>query len=376
VVGYSNTKILVETVKFPEFAFGDNLRISGVIINPENIKPFDNFDYGGYLLKKGIRGQIKNPKNISKISSGGNRAKKQIYSIGDRFKSIIIKAMPEPFAAFQIGLLFGNKTNIPDSLMSAFNRTGTTHIVAVSGYNLTIIITTLALIMALFSRKLAFVGTILLIIFFIILTGAGASVLRAGVLAGLVSFARFSGRRPYVPLLILLTIDTMLLFNPYALVNDVSFQLSFLAFIGLVVIAPLFEEMQILRNWPKVLKLALCETLGAQTMVLPILLYNFGILSVVAPIANILILPLIPLAMGLGFAIGISGIIWVGMSRYLAIVSYFLLKYIIVVVEKLSAVPWAAVSIETNYWWWIPIYYVAIGIIVQKLKMRNEKSTT
>jgi len=371
LIKYNKTKILVQTSKYPAYQYGDKLKIVGLIENPVAMRSdATGFNYGNYLLKHGIRGLIKNPEKIEKVDEGGNIIVKNIYKAGDIFQASINRILPEPYAAFQSGLLLGTKTNIPDSLMSDFNRTGTTHIVAVSGYNVTIIIIFLAAILMRFSRKVSFWGSIAAIIIFIILTGAVASVLRAGILTALILIARFIGRRPYYPVLLLWVAFAMLLFNPYALKNDVSFQLSFLAFIGLIFLTPKISEIKYIRNMPMTFKTVFSETMGAQIMVLPILLYNFGILSIVAPLANILILPIVPTAMLLGFLAGIGGLVWIGIGKILADISWLVLKYIIAVVQYLSSLPFAAVNIKTSDWWWIPIYFSLI--IWWSLRKRGE----
>ena len=374
LISYDKTKIQVETAKFPEYKYGDILKISGTIKNPAEIKSADSeFNYGNYLLKKGIRGQIQNPEKIEKVGDGGNFIVKNIYKVGDAFEESINRILPEPFAAFQAGLILGVKRNIPNSLMSDFNRTGTTHIVAVSGYNVTIIIIFLATVLMMISRKVSFWGSMLAILGFVILTGAVASVLRAGILTALILVARYISRRPYYPVLLLLVAFVMLLFNPYALKNDVSFQLSFLAFIGLLFLSTKISELKFINKLPNTLKTAFSETMGAQIMVLPILLYNFGILSIVAPLANILILPLVPAAMGVGFIAAIGGMIWVDLGRILANFSWVILKYILTIVEILSALPIAAVNLKVSDWWWIPIYFLLVFLFARKKVLNKNK---
>ncbi|OGD56851.1 hypothetical protein A2V71_01095 [Candidatus Berkelbacteria bacterium RBG_13_40_8] len=354
VIKHQNTKILIQTGKYPEYHYGDILKISGKLEKPypEN-----------YYFKKGIRGQIRNPDKIEVVGNRGNIIVKGIYKVGDKFEESLNQILSEPYAALQAGIILGVKRNIPDSLMSDFNRTGTTHIIAVSGYNVTIIIMFLSYFLMRFSRKISFFGSILGIVIFVILTGAVASVLRAGILLTLVLFAKFIGRRPYYPILILLVATVMILFNPYALKNDISFQLSFLAFSGLIWLSPKIEQIRFIKSFPDLIKKAFSETMGAQIGVLPILLFNFGILSIVAPLANILILPTIPASMLLGFLGGLAGIVWIEIGKLIGIIAWIILKYIIVVVEVLSKIPAAAVTLKTSDWWWIPIYYLLVMIL-------------
>jgi competence protein ComEC len=218
------------------------------------------------------------------------------------------------------------------------------------------------------SRRVNFIGTILATIIFIILTGASASVIRAGILAILIIFAKYIGRRPYYPIMILIVADLMLIFNPYALKNDLGFQLSFLAFTGLLIISTPISQNKYLQFIPENWRKILAETLGAQILVLPILVYNFGIVSIIAPLANILILPTIPATMLSGFLIGIAGMIYFKLGELFAIFSWLILKYILVVVENLSKISWAAFTFKTQSWWWIPIYYLLMVLIFMRSK--------
>jgi len=362
-----STKIIIELPRYPEYKYGDSLTVKGKIQNPYKIKTVGNFDYGHYLLKRGIRGLMKNPEiiavNYSRTYENNLRvqAYRVIYQIGEKFELSVNRFLPEPYAALQNGLITGTRSNFSDSLMSAFNRSGTTHIIAVSGYNVTIVISVITILLAGFSRKLAFWGSIGIVISFVILTGASASVVRAGILAILVSWGKTEGRRTNHTILILLVAVLMLLFNPYALLSDISFQLSFLAFIGLVSLAPKLSDQKI-NFLPSKIKTILMETISAQIMVLPILLYNFGTLSIIAPLTNILILPFIPVIMFSGIALGIFAMVWEGLARIIASLNWLVLRYIILVVEHLSDLSWAAVGLEMNQWWWIPLYYILIFI--------------
>lgn len=365
VIKYEKTKILVQTGKYPLYHYGDVLKISGSLEKPypEN-----------YYFKKGIRGQIRNPKEIIFLENRGNFIVKNIYKVGDAFENSLNQILPEPSAALQAGLILGVKRNIPDSLMSDFNRVGVTHVIAVSGYNVTIIVIFLSYYLMRFSRRVSFFGAIFAIIIFVILTGAVASVMRAGILTVLVLLARFIGRRPYYPILLLSVAAVMLLFNPYALKNDISFQLSFLAFVGLLFLSPKIENLKFVNHLPKGTKTAFSETMGAQIAVLPILLFNFGILSIVAPLANILILPIVPTSMLLGFLGGLGGIILIDLGKILGLIAWIPLKYIILITETLSKIPLGALNFKYNQWWWIPIYYLGIYLLFQAKQATKDKA--
>lgn len=361
IIKYQQTKIRLTTGRYPEYHYGDILRFKGTI---KKSYP--------YFFHQGILGQVYNPENIEKNRSSGNIIRKTIYSIRDKFEESLNRSLTEPYASFAAGLVLGSKRNIPDLLMSDFNRTGTTHIVAVSGYNLTILITYIALFLGIFSRKLKFWGTLVIIIVLVIMTGAPASVVRAGILAGLVALGHFEGRRINMTILLLLVAAVMLFFNPYVLKYDIGFQLSFLAFAGLVYFSPIISNLKVVKWLPSNLKSTFSETMAAQIFVLPILIFYFGRVSIISPVVNILILWIIPMTMGLVFAVGIAGLIWVSFGQIVGYLGWLLLKYIVVVVESSSKIPWASHELKNSDWWWMPIYFAIVLLIIYRAKSKRE----
>ena len=130
------TKILIQANLYPTYNYGDVLKIKGKIEDPLSIK-FNGFDYGNYLLKKQIRGLVKNPEKIEVVDNQGNKLVANILKIGDKFQTVLNKLLPEPQSTLMIGLIIGLKQQLPDTVATAFQRTGLSHITAVSGYNAT-----------------------------------------------------------------------------------------------------------------------------------------------------------------------------------------------------------------------------------------------
>lgn len=362
VLRVSGTKIQLTTSRYPEYHYGDILRFKGGIQKSSD-----------YLFHQGVVGQTQGEESVEKIGNHGNAAIRMIYNIRDKFEQSLNKSLNEPFASFAAGLVLGSKRNIPDSLMTDFNRTGTTHIVAVSGYNLTIVMVWIALFLGIFSRGLKFWGSLVIITAFVIMTGAPASVVRAGILAGLVLLGHFEGRRINMTILLLVVATLMLFLNPYALKFDIGFQLSFLSFAGLVYLGPLISKLRLIKSFPDFIKMTFSETMAAQLMVLPILIYYFGRVSIVSPIVNILILWLIPVTMALIFLIGVSGLVWISLGQILGYLGWLLLKYIIIVVETFSKISWASWQIKTESWWWLIIFYCVLGLIIYQYRNLRKK---
>lgn len=363
VLKYEKTKIRLTTGRYPEYHYGDVLRFKGTI---EESYP--------YFFHQGILGQVYNPEKIEKVDSRGSIVTKNIYTIRDKFEESLNRSLNEPYASFAAGLVLGSKRNIPDSLMSDFNRTGTTHIIAVSGYNVTIIVVWIALFLGIFSRKLKFWGSLFIIIAFVVMTGASASVVRAGILAGLIGLGHFEGRRINMTILLLLVAAVMLFFNPYALKYDISFQLSFLAFTGMVYLAPVISNLKIVHWMPEFIRSAFSETMGAQIMVFPILIYAFGRVSIISPLVNVLILWIIPVSMGIVFVLGIAGLVWIPLGQIIGYLGWLFLKYILIVVESFSRIPWASYNLKVSDWWWMTIFYFLIGLLIFKFRLKLTKA--
>ncbi|MEK7087606.1 MAG: ComEC/Rec2 family competence protein, partial [Patescibacteria group bacterium] len=192
-------------------------------------------------------------------------------------------------------------------------------------------------------RRLIFWIVITSIIVFTLIAGAGASVVRAAIMGGLLVLASREGRFYKVTNAIVFAGALMLFFNPYLLRYDVGFQLSFLAALGLIYLAPHFNHW--FANLPNFLSFRnnLSATLSAQIMTLPIIFWEFGRFSLVATIANVLILPAIPVTMLFGFLAGLSGFISLKIAELLILPAWLLLSYQIFVVKFLSILPWASI---------------------------------
>lgn len=339
VVKSGKERILVTTNAFPRREFGDVLELSGRLEEPKN---FTEFDYVTYLKKDGIRLTMFYPeiKPGSLEISFSERLRLGLYvnifKIKNIFQDSVNLSVPEPNASFINGILLGTRQNIPDDLKEAFSATGTTHILAISGYNIMIISEAVLLgLVWFFRRRVSFWISVGVIILFVILTGASASVVRAAVMGLLLSFAHGYGRLYDQKNSIILAGAVMVYANPFVLVFDIGFQLSFAAVLGLIYLYPFINsKLSRVPDIGEIKELALM-TISAQVAVLPLILYYFGKFSLLSVPANILILPFIPVSMLLGFITGLFGMIygpagrlagylaWAVTDYQLSIVKYF-----------------------------------------------------
>src|SRR3989344_2503223 len=317
-------RVLVTVNNFPEFSYGDVVSAAGSLEKPANLS---DFDYATYLKKEGIRTTMFYPTiRDEKWEMGSGTVEffektkvglyKKIFFVKKSFESAISRSVSEPNAAFISGILFGSRQNIPENLKEAFNKTGTTHILAISGYNIMIISwAVLAVLIIFFKRRTAFWLSVAVIVLFVILTGASASVVRAALMGLLLLFAQGYGRLYDQKNSIILAGAVMVWLNPLLLVFDIGFQLSFVAVIGLIYLYPKIDNK--LKKLPKLgtLKEITLMTLSAQLAVAPLIIYYFGGLSPVSLPTIVLILPFIPAAMLLGFLSGLAGMVFLSLGQ-------------------------------------------------------------
>ena len=347
--GFLEGRLLIKAPLYPQYEYGDLLKINCQIQAPEQI---ENFAYDKYLARYDIysvcwRGQIE------KIGSDqGNVIKAVLIAIKTQFLQAINNSLPEPHSSLLAGILIGARRGIPEYLLEAFNRVGVTHIIAISGSNITIIAAVLISLVQLLSlpRRYNFWLISLVIGLFVVMTGASASVVRAGVMGVFVLLARELGRASRATNALVFTAFCMLLINPKILIFDAGFQLSFLATMGLVYINPLLQNYA--KRWGEWLgiKEILVTTLSAIIMTTPLILYQFGRFSLVAPLANILIVPLVPLVMAVGFVAGLAGLISTSLGQIFGWGAWLLLQYIISVAEWLSHWSWASLELGGFHW--------------------------
>lgn len=367
-----NFKILVFTDKYSEYSYGENLQLICSLEIPQN-KEGSRFDYRTYLAKDGIFYLCQKPK--IEIIAGGN--KKTFYgfllNVRKSMTGKIGRLVPYPESGLLEGLLLGGSGGLPKKLQDDFSRTGMTHIVAVSGYNVTIVAEYLMIVGIFLGlwRPQAFWAAILGIFLFIFLVGFPPSAVRAGVMGGLILWAVKEGRLGNSQNAILFAAAVMLIFNPMLLRFDIGFQLSFLATLGIIYVYPFFNNFLIKKQkhlgfiWE-----ILFLTLAAQVFVLPIILYNFENISLISPLANVLILPIIPLTMLLGFLTLASGFIFYPLAMIFSWLTFLPLKYETFLVSFLSSFNFSSLKFSFP-WWGAILWYLALAGILYIIKRRE-----
>jgi competence protein ComEC len=329
-----------------DWRYGDLLQLTGEPAAPESA----NSGYSAYLANQGIYTTLNQPRAVRLERDTGSPLLAALYSLRDTAYSRINQFLPQPESSLLAGILLGVEENIPQTVADAFRDTGTAHIIAISGFNIAILV---GMFFWLFRRLLrwtwAIPATFLTIAAYSLLVGGGASVLRAAVMGGMGLLGREIGRKQSGANSLSFTAAVMLLFNPH-LVWDISFQLSFAATLGLILYADPMQQAFI-RLTEKRLSPGLARrlaepvgeyflfTLAAQVMTLPIILAHFGRLSLSALIANPIILPVQALIMILGGAAVLVGLVLAPLGQLLAWLVYPLLAFTIRAVELLARIP-------------------------------------
>lgn len=279
--------------------------------------------------------------------------------------------LPSPSKELLSGILLGQNKNLPGRLRIALRDSSTLHIVVASGQNLSMVAGFFLALSGLIKRRTAIFLSLLAAVFYAVLTGFQVPVIRAAIMFSLASFAGFFGRKSEGLLVLIITSLLMLLVNPRWLF-DLSFQLSFLATFGVIVLAPVL--LQKLRFLP-IIGQDLAVTMGAQLMVLPIIAQNFHQISLVSLFANLLVLWTIPFIMIAGVLMVILGSIFTGAGHLLALGVNGLLTYFSYIVEFFAGLPFAWEYVgEQSILFWVGYYFVIGGVVLLLKNGQREDS--
>jgi competence protein ComEC len=354
----SGEKILVSTDIFSEVKYGDKLRLRG---NAKALKPGG---YADYLAKDDIFYTMDYAK-VEVLSIGhGNPVIETLLDVKGAFIEKVREILPEPGSSLLSGLIVSGKQALPKENLEEFRRAGLVHIVVLSGYNITIIAEFLLILFAFLGVRRAAVVSAVGVLLFVLMSGAPATVMRGAVMVLLMIFGKIFGREGSAPRILLFTAAVMLMFNPKALVYDASFQLSFLAMLGIIYGTPLMERW--LARLPERfgLRSVIATTLATQAFVLPFILYNMGNFSLVFLLSNVLVLLILPITMLVGFMATLLAFVSGILAWPVALVTHLLLSWVLFVADFLGNLSFASVEIENFPPWGSLLVYSALVSIL------------
>ena len=386
---YTAEKVTIETTATTDSVYSTNSQIefSGnkvQLTSPNNHPLAGNFKISGFGIPMVYRGDHIEVTGKLFPSRGSNQARiayAQLKTLGKdnswinnftrRFTAGIESALPEPQASFALGLLIGQRSTLPKEILNMLTIVGLVHIVAVSGYNLTILVQAAGRL-KLGSKYQHLALSLALICFFLLMTGFSASIVRAAIVSGLGLWAWFYGRKIRPIVLITLAAAITGLYNPFYVWGDLGWYLSFLAFFGILIIAPQIST-RVFKKEPKVLGGVVVETLSAELMTLPLIMFTFSQLSLVALIANAAVVPLVPFAMLFSTVAAFAGMYVPAVAGWLALPANLLLTFMLDVVHLFAKIPSALLlrSISVDL---MLVFYFAVVLLVIILHRTRSKN--
>lgn len=336
-------KLLLIVTPETELHYGDELKFTGKLTRPRN---FLDFDYQEYLLRFGIQTIVRYPDNLEVLSlrNKGNFILRLAAKTRQTLAHNLERALPLPHNKIAMGILLGVKNELPPSTKEEFTRSGLQHLLVVSGFNVTIIIIFISLLLRRWGRRAVFLASLLALIFFVAMTGLEAPVLRASLMGGIVAWSVALGRFSDVRNLIFLSMVVIGLFSPRLIQTDIGFFLSTMATLGIVFGVPVCEKIFAKISNKFGIKTLLIVTLSAQIAVLPILGLYFGSFPVVGIFSNLLAEPLVPLNMLFSFIVTLTGFLPEFIATLIAIPAFIGLEILLQIAHIFGQVEPLSVS--------------------------------
>ncbi|MDD5749238.1 MAG: ComEC/Rec2 family competence protein [Patescibacteria group bacterium] len=365
-------RILLYGPLYPQYQVGDVLEIACKVYQPEPIADEfgREFFYDKYLAKDKIYGTC----SFAKIKVVGQEKDSHFYLLQAKqyFWNNLNSYLPEPASSLAKAMLLADRREIPAELRDVFAQVGLSHIIAISGLHIAIIVYLLQsfLLWLGFSRKRSFVWLLSILFFYLYLIAFPSSAVRASLMVMMVLLGPFFGRNSSSISSLFLAADIFVLINRQVLLYDIGFQLSFLAVLGLLYFVKFFQRVLVFI--PKIFKLreVMSVTLAAQVFTWPLIVYYFGIFSLIAPLANFLILPFLPLILLLSMALAIFGLV-APIAWLISWPLFICFKLIVTIAAWLAGLPYAYLQNSTFSATYLLLALFFMGLLTLVLKPQD-----
>ena len=357
-------RILVIADRLEAVSYGDQVTVSGRLDVPE---PFAaelgrTFPYDGYLAARGITHILFYPEVSVQGEGAGHPVIAALLTNKAATMERLEALIPEPEVALGEGLLLGVRRAMDDETLTDFRTTGIIHIVVLSGFNVMLVVAFVQYVFGYFlPLRPRIIASMVAIVGYAITVGLTATVTRASIMALLLLTAHYLGRTYEAIRGLFVAGAVMIAFNPYLLVYDIGFQLSFVATLGLILVAPHLETLFATVPTKVGARGYVVATIATQIAVLPLLLYHVGEFSVVSPVVNLLILPMVPVAMLFVFLTGAVSALSSTLAQPFAVGAYLSLKYILEIATWFAGLPFAAFWVSAFPFIVVPIAYALLG---------------
>jgi len=280
--------VILEYESYANIELYDNISIKGALKEVEN---YSSYDYKGYLEDNNIYSIISGNGEDIVILRRDESILRRIYKAKDKINHKMFSILPSPHSELLMGILYGSGMKISDDLSKKMSNVGITHIIAVSGYNISLLMISTGKIARVIGRKLYTYSAIVLIILFIIFVGIdNIPVVRAGLMYIIFLICRLTGRKRNICIILSFTIFMFMLKNP-DIYKFVSFQLTFASTSGILIMGNFYKK--VFNFLPDILLEYFSSTISAISLTLPVIIFNFGKISLVSPIVNLFVLPII-----------------------------------------------------------------------------------
>lgn len=355
--------IWVITDRYPEYFYGQDVQLNGTLeVGASNL--FEK----QYLANFPTIEIVKRDGETRELVRLINR----LASLRRRVEKLFCGYLEEPLGGLVSGIVLGSRSGLPTDFSQKLRETGTIHAVVASGQNIALLIWLLTGLFGLWVKRSETIFlTATVIGGYVLMTGAEPPVVRAAVMAGVVTLARQGGRDEQAGRALVIAIGLMLLFQP-RLVADLGFQLSVAATAGLTWLVPVLAKFKPLVGGSFVMEAMRC-TLAAQLAVTPLLLVSFGNLSVVAPLVNGLVVWMTAPVMVLGLFSGLTGLVLPVVGQVIAWIIWPLAKIFVVVVEAFAELSYAQTQLKGFSWAWVAGYYAVLVMTVRVKKLNDAK---
>lgn len=359
--------VLVRVPTLVKYEYGERVRVRGDLKTPPED---EEFSYRDYLAREGIHSYMSIADVTILPGNGGNLFFVQVYKLKDKLLEHTYRLYHDPEASLMAGILLGVDTGLTRDLQNAFKNTGTSHIIAISGFNIAIIAGIFfSIFKNMFGERLGAAFAILGIIFYTLLVGADAAVVRAAFMGSISLLARQLGRRNDGMNALALVALIMTIFNPLV-IWDVGFQLSFFATLGLILYAEPFSNFtstliskiskQDTSMFTRIINDNVVLTFAAQLTTIPIMAYHFKRISLISFIANPFILPVQPAVMVAGGLAVFTSLVIFPLGQLIAWVAWPFASYTIRIVELFDRVPYASIYLGDSSFWMVLAFYIAL----------------
>ncbi len=356
--------------------YGDTVRLSGTLAYPE---AFDTeygrtFDYPGYLAVSGIGYRLERA-NVAVLSPATPSLTAAAIALKQAYVGGLERSLPEPEAGLAAGITAGDKRGLGREAADEFRTANLTHIIVLSGYNITVVADALMRVLSFAPLAVRFAGGGAIALLFALMTGNAAASVRAAAMASIAMAARLGGRIYLADRALLVVVAGMAAWNPLSVAYDPGYQLSVAATAGLIWLSPLVERWCARVPERFGIRAVAVSSLSAQIAVAPLLFYSSGLVSLIALPANLLVLVVIPLAMGASAVAALGGLLVGPVAPLIALPAYALLAYIVGIVHLLASIPGAALGLPPFPGVLVFAAYAALAGLVLSVRKREAAGT-